>query len=198
MFWNSKKDSEEKNINYSQKIIDLKEHFIEELKTLKTKARSDIETWNAYIQKIGVEPIGIEQRNQAKVEGFKIPGIAFPSEYRAALVVLKKTTKATVASLGDEIKAAKKIIEEDELEDFVDHYLQKMVKKELTKYLDLNKPSTSVADIFANASTSINKFSPKKVGDKSYSIKCKTCGAARLEENQNDKCFYCGTPLFKK
>ena len=73
-----------------------------------------------------------------------------------------------------------------------------MVKKELTKYLDLNKPSTSVADIFANASTSINRFSPKKVGDKSYSIKCKTCGAARLEENQNDKCFYCGTPLFKK
>lgn len=198
MFWNTKKSEESEYIDYSQKIIDLKEQYIDGLQTIKSVAQSDIESWKNYLNEVGVTPVGEGIRSQAKDKGLNIPTIAFPSEYRAVLVIFKEKAKTTVKGLKEEIEAAQKEIAKHELEDFTDKYLNKIVKKELKRYLELAKPKVSVADIFANASTSLNKFSPKEVGDKSYSIKCKTCGAARLEEDQYEECFYCGTPLFKK
>jgi len=151
-----------------------------------------------YLNRLKINPIGEEERAQAKRKGLDIPAIAFPFEYRAALVVFKKRIKEIVVVLKHDIEIIDNRIAQSELEDFTDKYLKKLIKKELKKYINLSKPKVSVSDIFANASTSINKFAPKEVGDKSYSIKCKTCGAARLEEDQYDDCFYCGTPLFKK
>jgi len=201
MFWkknNNNTSNETENIDYTQKVETLKEQFITELDTIKSVSKSDISNWVGYLNSIGVTPVGEEQRAEAKTKGLTIPKTAFPSEYRAALVVLKKKTKNTVVMLHRDIKAADELSAEFELEEFTDKYLKKMVKKELKRYIELSRPKVSVTDIFANASKSMNKYSPKEVGDKSYSIKCKTCGAARLEEDQYDVCFYCGTPLFKK
>ena len=198
MFWKTKDNTKDEKIDYRQKIVDLKEQFHEELDTLRLVAQSDIPSWHDYLKTIAVTPIGDIQRDEAKAKGIDIPKVAFPSEYRAALVIFKKKIRDIVVALKSKILAVEDDIAENDLEDFTDKYLKKLVKKELKRYIEKNKPNVSVANIFANASTSINKFSPKEVGDKSYSIKCKTCGAVRLEEDQYDDCFYCGTPLFKK
>jgi len=196
MLW--KTNDKKKDIDYRNKIAILKKQFIEELDTIKSLSQADIKSWHNYLNSVLIIPVGEAQRKQAKAKGLNIPKTAFPSEYRAALVLLKKKTKAIIKVLSSDILAADDVIAQDKLEDFINKYLKKMVKKELKHYIDLSKPMVSVSNIFENASKSLNKYAPKEVGDKSYSIKCKTCGAARLEEDQYDECFYCGTPLFKK
>jgi len=166
MFWkkNNNTSNETENIDYTQKVETLKEQFITELDTIKSVSKSDISNWVGYLNSIGVTPVGEEQRAEAKTKGLTIPKTAFPSEYRAALVVLKKKTKNTVVMLHSDIQAADELSAEFELEEFTDKYLKKMVKKELKRYIELSRPKVSVTDIFANASTSINKFAPKEVG----------------------------------
>ena len=187
-----------KKIDYYQKIRDVKEQLFQELKEIKSISQSTIGDWHQYIETIGVIPIGEQQRIAAKDRGLSVPEIAFPSEYRAALVILKNKVKYTTSILENQIREANNDMALDELEDFTKKHLKKIVKRELKKYLELHKPKISVGDIFANAAKSHNKYAPQKVGDTSYSIKCKTCGAARLEEEQYGDCLYCGTPLFKK
>ncbi len=177
-----------------QKVRDFINLFTQELDEINIVANSNLERWHSFIEELGINPVTIERRNHAELTGLPIPKVAFPSEYRAVLYQLEYRTKRQVKVLQTEVEDD--FDADDVLDEFVRRKLNSLTKNELKKYLNASKPAVSVLDIFANASTSLNKYSVKETGDKSYSIKCNSCGASRLEEDQYDECFYCGTPLF--
>ncbi|TPN86316.1 zinc ribbon domain-containing protein [Aquimarina algicola] len=196
MFWNTPEEDNDHYESYKQKVIQLKTKFHEEIDYIRSVAQTTVANWHEYLKTVEVTPVGETQRKQAQDTGLPVPKIAFPSEYRAVLVILDIKMQHLVDDLANEMRKANANKTLDLLEEFVSEYLDRMIVDELKRYLDASKPKISVSDIFANASTSLNKYSTKEVGDKSYSIKCSSCGAARLEEDQYDECFYCGTPLF--
>lgn len=157
---------------------------------------SNLTDWHAFLNELNINQVTSAQREAAKSTGLPIPKVAFPSEYRAVLELLKANTNPELKLLQEKVKDD--FDADDLLDEFVRRKYDSLIDDELGKYLEKSKPSVSVTDIFANASTSMNKYSvqEKDTGDKSYSLKCKTCGAARLEEDQYDNCFYCGSPLF--
>lgn len=210
MFWKAKKSlpKNEKAQDDSSELLSKKispsetvNVFVEEFKTSLTKinelAKSNITDWHAYLKELDIATITIAQREKAKSSGLALPEIAFPAEYRNVLKRLKQDYKQQLKQLQKEVEDD--FDADDLLDEFVRRIYSSLIQDELGRYLNSTKPAVSISDIFANASPSINKYSVKKedMGDKSYSIKCKTCGAARLEEDQYDDCFYCGTPLFK-
>ena len=215
MFWKKNKTSESNNSNSEKnsvekddsteltkvlspvsKVKEFTSKFHSELESINKCAMSNLTDWHAYLNELIIAQVSNVQREAAKASGLPLPKVAFPSEYRAVLELLKTNTKPELHKLQQEVKDD--FDADDLLDEFVRRKFSSLIDDELGKYLEKSKPSVSVSDIFANASTSMNKYSvqEKDAGDKSYSIKCKTCGAARLEEDQYDSCFYCGSPLF--
>ncbi|MBK8983444.1 MAG: hypothetical protein IPM38_14285 [Ignavibacteria bacterium] len=68
---------------------------------------------------------------------------------------------------------------------------------EIIKYYQKIKPFSGMGDIFSNASITMNKYSEGLQKSKHHTIKCKNCGAPRLEEMQYDNCLFCGSKLFE-
>ena len=65
------------------------------------------------------------------------------------------------------------------------------------QYYQKIKPFGGLSDIFKNASSGTAKYSQGLKSEKQLTIKCKSCGAPRLEEMQYDTCLFCGSKLFE-
>jgi rRNA maturation endonuclease Nob1 len=54
-----------------------------------------------------------------------------------------------------------------------------------------------MGDIFKNAKTSTKNYSEGIGEARKSAIRCKNCGAPRLQEMQYDDCLFCGSELFE-
>lgn len=167
-----------------------------EIQELDEVALSSLEQWYAFLEERDITPVEEKIKEYSKELGLPIPAVAFPSEYYKALIfVLQKATNSWRKILDDAKEQEIFIDIEEDIETFR-YAINVYYNDKLSEYIKKSKPKLSVQGIFGNASSAINKHSKNQVESKSYSIKCKACGAARLEEDQCDECFYCGSNLF--
>ena len=144
--------------------------------------RGGDEGWRTVMQNYGAEPVSQKDRETLLNSEMKIVRGAFPIELRR---VYEQIFGKYVAVSGGkaELQSALKSFS---MENKVIEYYHKI------------KPFSGLGDIFKNASTGTAKYSQGLQDAKHLTIKCKSCGAPRLEEMQYDKCMFCGSELFVK
>jgi hypothetical protein len=139
------------------------------------------EQWNTVLGSYGVEPLSKEKREMLLNSEMKIARGAFPVELRGVYEKIIGKYYAAAAGNQDLLNA----INGFNVEGKVIEYYQKI------------KPFSGLSDIFKNASTGSAKYSQGLQKEKQLTIKCKSCGAPRLEEMQYDTCMFCGSKLFE-
>ncbi|MBZ0202286.1 MAG: hypothetical protein IT281_05370 [Ignavibacteria bacterium] len=126
--------------------------------------------WSSVMQTYGAEPLPEVDKETLLNSEMKITRGAFPIELRR---VMEKI-------------AAK---HPNDAKDFA-------MDSKVFEYYQKIKPFSGLGDIFANASTGTAKYSQGLKKEKHSTMKCKNCGAPRLEEMQYDNCMFCGSALF--
>ncbi len=135
-------------------------------------AKGGDDKWRAVMESYGAEPLTDGLKQELLNSEMKIAKGAFPIELRR--VYLKIAEKHPNEAKNFNMDA--KVLE----------YYQKI------------KPFSGLGDIFQNASTGTQKYSQGLQKAKHSTMKCKNCGAPRLEEMQYDNCMFCGSELFEK
>jgi len=139
------------------------------------------ENWNKFMNSYGVEPMSSKDREFLLNSEMKIARGAFPIELRKVYekIILKHSANASASpKLSEAMRSF-------DMESKVLEYYQKI------------KPFSGMSDIFKNASTGTQKYSSGLQKEKQHTMKCKNCGAPRLEEMQYDNCLFCGSKLFE-
>lgn len=139
------------------------------------------DSWNRLMNSYGVTPLTKDEKEMLLGSEMKIARGAFPIELRRVyegIIVKYKAPAASSQKLTDAVNGFNmdaKVLE----------YYQKI------------KPFSGLGDIFKNAQTGTQKYSAGLKAEKQHTIKCKNCGAPRLEEMQYDSCLFCGSKLFE-
>jgi hypothetical protein len=137
--------------------------------------------WSAIIESYGAQPLTDNEKEMLLGSSMKIVRGAFPIELRR--VYEKITAKYQQQAGSSQVLQA--ALNNFSIENKVLEYYQKI------------KPFSGLGDIFKNASTGTAKYSSGLQKEKQLTIKCKNCGAPRLEEMQYDNCLFCGSKLFE-
>ena len=145
-------------------------------------AKGGDESWTKVMASYGAKPLTDGEREALSKSDMKISHGAFPIELRRVYecIIVKY---AAAASSNPALAAALNSFQMDQ---------------KILSYYQKIKPFTGMSDIFKNASIGTAKYSSGLQGEKQLTIKCKNCGAPRLEEMQYDKCLFCGSELFEK
>jgi len=144
--------------------------------------RGGDEKWKSLLESYGAKALSAEEHDALLNSSMKIARGAFPIELRRVYECIIVKYSAAAAS-SPALAAA--------LNNF-------QMDKHVLDYYQKIKPFTGMNDIFKNASVGTAKYSEGLKGEKQLTIKCKNCGAPRLEEMQYDKCLFCGSELFEK
>ncbi|HMS34703.1 MAG TPA: hypothetical protein PKC91_11525 [Ignavibacteria bacterium] len=137
------------------------------------------DNWNKLLKYYGADPLSHQEKEQLLNSEMKIARGAFPVELRR---VYQKITDKHLQKNNPQLND---VLKNFDIEVRVKEYYQKI------------KPFSGMSDIFSNASTSLKKYSEGMQKEKHHTIKCKSCGAPRLEEMQYDSCLFCGSKLFE-
>lgn len=137
--------------------------------------------WKGVLEKYEVQPLTTGEKEMLLKSEMKIARGAYPIELRR--VYEKIVSKFSMQSGSSE--KLKTALGNFNMEAKVLEYYQKI------------KPFTGLGDIFKNASTGTAKYSTGLQKEKQMTVKCKNCGAPRLEEMQYDSCLFCGSKLFE-
>lgn len=135
--------------------------------------------WDELLLSYGLEPLSDQEKQILLNSEMKIVKGAFPIELRR---VYEKIIKKYYSSTEPQIKNS---LSNFDMESKIKEYYQKI------------KPFSGMNDIFSNASSSLHKYSQGMQKAKHHTMKCKNCGAPRLEEMQYDNCLFCGSKLFE-
>ncbi len=151
--------------------------------------------WIALMASVGVEPLGLRQREQALRTGFQFHRGALPVEVRMVLERIRddvSTRSRTVAEPADVLtgETARAYVESFQ------RRLDELVETRLQDYVDAIKPAASVNAIFANALASTKKFTAEGSGSQTKTCDC--CGAGRPADTDLRTCAFCGTPFFRQ
>ncbi len=138
--------------------------------------------WDGLVQSYDAKPLSKDEKDMLLGSQMKIARGAFPIELRR--VYEKIVEKFSASAQGNQSLVT--AIQGFNMEGKVIEYYQKI------------KPFAGLSDIFKNASAGTAKYSQGLQKEKQMTIKCKSCGAPRLEEMQYDKCLFCGSELFEK
>ncbi len=136
------------------------------------------DNWNKLLNDYGADSLTHQEKEQLLNSEMKIARGAFPIELRR---VYQKITDKHLQKNDAELN---EVLKSFDIEAKVKEYYQKI------------KPFSGMSDIFSNASTSLKKYSEGMKKEKHHTIKCRSCGAPRLEEMQYDNCLFCGSKLF--
>ena len=128
--------------------------------------------WYEVMQQYGAEPLSEGLKKELLESEMKIARGAFPIE-------LRRVMEKIMAKYPNDSKSF-------------------AMDQKILEYYQKIKPFTGLGDIFANASTGTAKYSQGLQKEKHNTIKCKNCGAPRLEEMQYDNCLFCGSELFER
>ena len=144
-------------------------------------AKGGDDNWNNLLTSYGATPLSGKEKGYLLNSSMKIATGAFPLELRRVYerIVDKYKSESTSAELQSALNNFN-------MDAKVMEYYQKI------------KPFTGLGDIFKNAQTGTAKYSEGFQKEKQLTIKCKNCGAPRLEEMQYDSCLFCGSKLFEK
>ncbi len=135
--------------------------------------------WNELLDSYAVKPLSEHEKQLLLNSEMKIGKGAFPIELRRVYEkIIEKYHRNTEPSI-------KNTLANFDIESKVKEYYQKI------------KPFSGMSDIFSNASSSLHKYSQGMQKEKHHTIKCKNCGAPRLEEMRYDNCLFCGSKLFE-
>lgn len=134
--------------------------------------------WSKLLKDYGADSLTHEEKEQLLNSEMKIARGAFPIELRR---VYQKISDKNLLKNDPELN---EVLKSFDIEGKVKEYYQKI------------KPFSGMSDIFSNASTSLKKYSEGMQKEKHHTIKCRSCGAPRLEEMQYDNCLFCGSKLF--
>ena len=130
------------------------------------------ENWNHILESYGVQPLTQSEKEMLLNSQMKIVKGAFPIELRRVYeVILMKYSAANNPA-------------------FINTLNSFDIEKKVFDYYQKIKPFTGLGDIFKNASVTLTKYSDSFKGEKQQTMKCKNCGAPRLEEMQYDKCLF--------
>jgi hypothetical protein len=137
--------------------------------------------WNSFLTSYSITPLTQQQKEALLNSEMKIAGGAFPIEVRWVLqaVVMKH---ASFAEINPDVKNL---------------LLQYNLDGEVMKYYTRIKPFGGMSDIFKNAKSTTKNYSEGIGAAKKSVIRCKNCGAPRLETMQYDNCLFCGSELFE-
>ncbi|MEO8665080.1 MAG: hypothetical protein ABI462_06260 [Ignavibacteria bacterium] len=157
--------------------------FNSEIETAFTNAwhseKGGDEKWSTFLNSYNVSPLSSEDKEKLLNSEMKIAKGAFPIELRRVYEkILEKHLSKGDAGVMNAIAGF-------DIESKVKEYYQKI------------KPFGGMSDIFKNASSSLTKYSEGMQKAKHSTMKCKNCGAPRLEEMQYDNCLFCGSKLFE-
>lgn len=137
------------------------------------------DNWNKLLNAYGADLLSHQEKEQLLNSEMKIARGAFPIELRR---VYQKITDKHLQKNDAELN---EVLKSFDIEVKVKEYYQKI------------KPFSGMSDIFSNASGSLKKYSEGMQKEKHHTIKCRSCGAPRLEEMQYDSCLFCGSKLFE-
>jgi len=144
-------------------------------------AKGGDEKWNSVLENYSVKPLTENQKEALLNSSMKISTGAFPIELRwVILSILHKHAGASANSV--------------EVMNFINSY---GIDAEVMKYYNKIKPFGGLGDIFKNAKTSTKNYSEGIGEAKKSAIRCKNCGAPRLDTMQYDECMFCGSELFE-
>lgn len=144
-------------------------------------AKGGDDTWNALLATYSIMPLTENQKEALLNSSMKIAGGAFPIELRKVLhAIVRKHAALTI-----------------QLPMMVEMLRNYNLDAEVMKYYTRIKPFGGMGDIFKNAKTTTKNYSEGIGGAKKSAIRCKNCGAPRLEEMQYDDCLFCGSELFE-
>lgn len=144
-------------------------------------AKGGDEKWNSLLTSYSIMPLTQQQKEALLNSEMKIAGGAFPIEVRWVLqaIVMKY---AALAEGNPDVK---------------DLLLRYNMDGEVMKYYTRIKPFGGMSDIFKNAKSTTKNYSEGIGGARKSVIRCKNCGAPRLEIMQYDDCLFCGSELFE-
>ncbi len=149
--------------------------------------------WFEILNTYQVQPASLTQKNYYYASGIPVIKGALPTELKKVYEVLRFQVvsifmeKTGHIELEDEAK--------EQWENFNDR-LRSFIKDDIDDYISKIKQKVGVGDIFANAFMSMNQFSHGLKESGTQTKKCENCGAPRLDTDQYDDCYFCGTPLF--
>ncbi|MGA2667954.1 MAG: hypothetical protein ABSF32_03450 [Ignavibacteria bacterium] len=139
------------------------------------------ENWNNLLNSYGLSPLPQNDKQLLLNSEMKITRGAFPIELRRVYEKIIEKHKMNAASST----LLSQTLSNFDIDSKVLEYYQKI------------KPFAGLGDIFRNASTGTQKYSSGLQKEKQQTIKCRNCGAPRLEEMQYDTCLFCGSKLFE-
>jgi hypothetical protein len=135
-------------------------------------AKGGDDKWRAVMESYGAEPLPQADKEKLLSSEMKITRGAFPIELRRVF------EKIGAKHPND--------------------YKNFAMDSKILEYYQKIKPFSGLGDIFSNAATGTAKYSTGFQNEKHSTMKCKNCGAPRLEEMQYDNCMFCGSELFEK
>lgn len=139
------------------------------------------ENWYKLMALYNVTPLSKEEKGMLLGSEMKIARGAFPIELRRVYESIITKYRASAAS-SQKLAAA---VNGFDMDSKVLEYYQKI------------KPFSGLGDIFKNAQAGTAKYSSGLQKEKQHTVKCRNCGAPRLEEMQYDVCMFCGSKLFE-
>jgi len=178
---------------------DFKNEVESALKVAKQAPKGGGDEWFALLRNHEIQPLTDEIRGQVSMQIPTMTSGAYPFEVRMVLDKIFNKYKEITKNLNND----KYIKDHFELNDAlydVNFYLTRRfdVDFEINKYYSMIKAPVTLNNIFANASSSLNIYSSNLKESRSDTLRCKSCGAPRLKENQYDFCVFCGSNLFSK
>ncbi len=140
------------------------------------------ENWSKLLNSYGAKALSTEEKGYLSESSMKIATGAYPIELRRVYECIVDKYRPAASSSPKLSEALNNF----NLDTRVKEYYQKI------------KPFSGLGDIFKNAATGTAKYSEGLQKEKQSTMKCKNCGAPRLEEMQYDSCLFCGSKLFEK
>lgn len=185
----------EKQISKLQMIINSFNQEIDKVTNLALESKKGgDQNWYKLLKEYNIKPSSEIQKQMYFASGMPVEKGAVPAELRKAYQTIRKKT---IKNYQDTFQNIELTVEADLLWDnFLDH-LKIFINEKINTYIGKIKQKISVNDIFANAFSSMNKFSHDLEESKIQTKKCKSCGAPRQDEDQYDNCYFCGTKLFE-
>jgi len=149
--------------------------------------------WFEILKEFEVKPASTEQKNYYYSSGIPVGKGALPLELKKVYEALR--FKAIMAYRG-KFQGIELESDAEWYWDEFDDRLRDFIKEDIDKYIGKVKQKVGVNDIFANAFSGMNQYSQGLTESGTATKKCTNCGAPRLDKDQYDECYFCGTPLF--
>jgi len=152
------------------------------------------EEWLQLLNQYHVTPSSQQQKDAFYAQGMPITKGALPTELRK---VYQSVRLKTIFRFTEKFATSNLDFEADMFwQDFIVK-LDQLIEDEISAYIGKIRQAVNVSNIFANAFSGMNKYSQGLKESGLNTKQCNSCGSPRLDTDQYDECYFCGTPLFE-